>query len=175
MRQYPLTATTDTGSFDKTTRALHADWLFLKCPGNPVLDGLIMKDDFTDVQNSYGRCLRNTRFIERFYEILMDSHPAMRPAFARTDMGQQRHALRRGISNAILYGGGYDLVQRTVESVAKIHSRKGHAPVAPNLYTYWMDSLIQAVREHDPKVTPELEARWRQAISPLIETFIQHY
>lgn len=134
-----------------------------------------MKDEFTDVQNSYGRCLRNTGFIERFYEILMDSHPAMRPAFARTDMGQQRRALRRGISNAILYGGGYDLVQRTVESVADLHSRKGRAPVPPNLYPYWMDSLIQAVQENDPRMTPELETRWRQAIAPLIETFTQRY
>lgn len=134
-----------------------------------------MKDEFTDVQNSYGRCLRNTRFIERFYEILMDSHPAMRPAFARTDMGQQRRALRRGISNAILYGGGYDLVRGTVESVAEMHSRKGRAPVPPNLYPYWLDSLIQAIRENDPRITPELETRWRQAISPLIETFTQRY
>jgi hemoglobin-like flavoprotein len=134
-----------------------------------------MKDEFTDVQNSYGRCLRNARFIERFYEILMDSHPAMRPAFARTDMGQQRRALRREISYAILYGGGYDLVRGTVESVAEMHSRKGRAPVPPNLYPYWLDSLIQAIRENDPRITPELEARWRQAISPLIETFTQRY
>lgn len=134
-----------------------------------------MQDDFTDVQNSYGRCLRNTTFIERFYEILMDSHPDMRPAFARTDMGRQRHALRRGISNAILFGGGHDLVRGTVETVADLHSRKGRAPVPPNLYPYWMDSLIQAVSEHDPRFSPELETRWRQAIKPLIELFIERY
>ncbi|HEX5515689.1 MAG TPA: globin [Gammaproteobacteria bacterium] len=134
-----------------------------------------MKDEFVDVQNSYGRCLRTGRFIERFYEILMDSHPAMAPAFARTDMGRQRHALRRGISNAILYGGGNELVQRTVESVADLHSRNGRAPVPPNLYSYWMESLMQAVRESDPMATPALEMRWRQAIAPLIETFVQRY
>lgn len=134
-----------------------------------------MQDEFVDVQNSYGRCLRSGRFIERFYDILMDSHPAMRPAFARTDMARQRRALRQGLSNAILYGGGNALVQRTVEAVAELHSRRGRAPVPPKLYAYWVDSLVQAVRESDPQASPALEARWRQALAPVIATFTQRY
>lgn len=135
----------------------------------------MQQDQFVDVQNSYGRCLQSGQFIQRFYEIFMDSHPDVRPAFAQTDMGRQRHALRRGISNAILYGGGSPLVQRLIEATAELHSRHGRAPIAPSLYRYWLDSLIQTVREHDPMATPQLEQRWRDAISPTIELFIQRY
>lgn len=135
----------------------------------------MQQDEFVDVQNSYGRCLQSGQFISRFYEIFMDSHPDIRPVFTQTDMGRQRHALRRGISNAILYGGGNSLVQRVIEATAALHSRQGRAPIAPHLYRYWLDSLLQAVREHDPQVTPELEGRWRSSITPAIELFIQRY
>lgn len=135
----------------------------------------MQQDQFVDVQNSYGRCLQSGHFIQRFYEIFMDSHPDVRKAFANTDMGRQRHALRRGISNAILYGGGHTLVQRVIEETTDLHSRRGRAPIPPFLYDYWMESLIQAIRECDPRVTPQLEQRWRDALAPAIRLFIERY
>ena len=41
-----------------------------------------MSDQYEDLQQSYGRCLRDKRFIERFYEVFMASHPAIAPMFA---------------------------------------------------------------------------------------------
>lgn len=134
-----------------------------------------MKDDYTDVQQSYGRCLNHGGFIDRFYEILMDSHPDIPAMFARTDMGRQRRALRRGITTAILYAGGNQLVTSTVETMAQVHSRHGRAPVKPAYYRFWMDSLVVAVREHDPRCTDTLASRWREALRPVIDTFIERY
>ncbi|MBA1145822.1 globin [Ectothiorhodospiraceae bacterium WFHF3C12] len=134
-----------------------------------------MQDEFNDVQRSYGRCLQSNNFIARFYDILMDSHPSMRPMFARTDLGRQRRALRRGITSAILYAGGSDLVSGTIREMAQVHSRAGRAPVKPELYRYWMNSLVQAVNEADPQASPALEKRWRKALTPVIDTFVEHY
>lgn len=134
-----------------------------------------MPDEFTDVQQSYGRCLASGRFIDAFYKRLMDSHPDMRPMFARTHWGHQRRALRRGITAAILYAGGSPLTRGTVATMAEVHSRRGRAPVEPHLYQYWIDSLVATVAECDPRYGESLGPRWRQALQPVIDRFIEAY
>src|SRR5574340_674772 len=114
-----------------------------------------MGNNYDDLQQSYGRCLREKNFIERFYEIFLDSHPDIRPMFNKTDFQTQRMALRHGISAAISYASGSSLTKRTIDQMADVHSLKGHAPVPPQLYPYWIDSLVQTVREKDPQVTPQ--------------------
>lgn len=134
-----------------------------------------MADNYDDLQQSYGRCLREKNFIERFYEIFLASHPDIVPMFAETDFQQQRMALRRGISAAISHAAGSSLTKRTIDQMADVHSREGHAPVPPELYRYWVDSLAQAVTEMDPEVTPQLIARWRRGMGVVVDTFVAHY
>jgi hemoglobin-like flavoprotein len=134
-----------------------------------------MSSNYDDLQQSYGRCLREKNFIERFYEIFLASHPDIAPMFAETDFQKQRMALRRGISSAISHAAGSALTKRTIDQMADVHSRKGHAPVAPELYRYWVESLVQAVGEIDPEVTSQLLERWRQGMGVVIDTFIKHH
>jgi hemoglobin-like flavoprotein len=134
-----------------------------------------MANNFDDLQQSYGRCLREKNFIERFYEIFLASHPDIAPMFEKTDFAKQRMALRRGISAAISHASGSSLSQRTTDQMADSHSRKGHTPVPPELYPYWVDSLAQAVSEMDPEATPQLVARWRKGMGIVTHTFIKHY
>lgn len=134
-----------------------------------------MADNYDDLQQSYGRCLREKNFIERFYEIFLASHPDIAPMFAKTDFQKQRMALRRGISAAISHAAGSSLSKRTTDQMADAHSRKGHAPVRPELYRYWVDSLAQAVSEMDPEATPQLIARWREGMGIVTDTFVRHY
>lgn len=134
-----------------------------------------MSTGFDDLQQSYGRCLRDKNFISRFYEIFLASHPDIAPMFARTDFGTQRMALRHGISAAIMHASGSTLSKRTIDQMAKVHGREGHAPVPPRLYPYWVDSLVQAVGEYDPEATPALLERWRKGMGIVVQTFIAHY
>lgn len=134
-----------------------------------------MSSNYDDLQQSYGRCLREKNFIARFYEIFLDSHPAIAPMFAATDFQKQRMALRRGISAAISHAGGSSLSKRTVDQMADVHSRTGHAPVPPELYPYWVNSLVQAVGEVDPEATPQLLERWREGMSVVTDAFIRRY
>ncbi len=134
-----------------------------------------MPNEYDDLQQSYGRCLREKNFIERFYEIFLDSHQEIRPMFAETDFQKQRMALRRGISAAIAHASGSSLSRSTMGQMAHAHSRKGHAPVRPDLYPCWLDSLVKAVEETDPEATPELIARWRKGMKVVIDDFVRHY
>jgi hemoglobin-like flavoprotein len=134
-----------------------------------------MADQYEDLQQSYGRCLRDKRFIERFYEVFMASHPAIAPMFVNTDFGAQRMALRRGISVAILHAAGSGLSRRTTEQMADVHAAHGRAPVDPALYPYWIDSLLAVIAETDDEATPALLARWRTAMGVVCATFTERY
>ena len=48
-----------------------------------------MSDQYEDLQQSYGRCLRDKQFIERFYQTFLASNPAIPPMFASTDFARR--------------------------------------------------------------------------------------
>ena len=48
--------------------------------------------------------------------------------------------------------------------IGQSHSTNGGLNVDPGLYEYWIDSLVQAVSEMDPKFTPEVENIWRRVM-----------
>jgi hemoglobin-like flavoprotein len=134
-----------------------------------------MADSYDDLQQSYGRCLHDKQFIDRFYQELMASDPRIAVLFAHTDMGQQRVALRRGISIAILHAAGSALAKRSVEKMADVHSKAGRAPVAPEFYAYWLESLIKVIADTDPEADTELMVRWSRAMGVVIKVFIDRY
>jgi hemoglobin-like flavoprotein len=134
-----------------------------------------MADNYDDLQQSYGRCLREKNFIERFYEIFLASHSDIAPMFAQTDFQKQRMALRRGISAAISHAAGSSISSRTISQMAQTHSRHGRSPVPTHLYPYWIDSLLQAIAEFDPETTPQLIERWRQGMTIVIHAFSKQY
>lgn len=134
-----------------------------------------MADSYNDVVQSYGRCLRDKGFIDRFYQILMSSHPSIREAFSTTDFGRQRRALRRGISTALMFAAGNDFVKSGVDVMAQVHSRAGRAPVEPRMYALWLDSLVKAVGEADSDFSATLEQRWRESMGVVIRYFSDRY
>ncbi len=134
-----------------------------------------MSTSFEDVQASYGRCLRDRKFISRFYELLLERDPEIRRMFENTDWSQQQRALRRGISIALTHAGGSDMVRRSMDEMAEAHSRSGRCPVRPELYRHWCEALLQAANEHDSRMTPALEQSWRQALGLTTEHFAEAY
>ncbi|MCC5857549.1 MAG: globin [Ectothiorhodospiraceae bacterium] len=134
-----------------------------------------MSDSYNDVVQSYGRCLRDKGFIDRFYQILMSRDSEIRAAFSGTDFGRQRRALRRGISTALMFAAGNDFVREGVDAMAEVHSRRGRAPVEPRLYALWLDSLVDAIAETESRFNPQLEQRWREAMSVVIRYFSERY
>jgi len=132
-------------------------------------------DNYDDLHQSYGRCLQSGPFIDRFYEIFLQSHPDVANAFANTDFDRQRRLLRRTLTNSIMFAAGSSIVSQEVNAMADVHSQRGKAPVPPHLYGHWLSSLLAAVREHDPQITPALESRWEQAMGRIIEHFTDRY
>jgi hemoglobin-like flavoprotein len=95
--------------------------------------------------------------------------------FSSTDWSQQNRALRRGISIALTFAGGSNIVERPMNEMAEVHSRKGRVPVDPELYIHWRESLLQAVEEFDPRLTPKLRQDWADALRKTTDHFVAQY
>ena len=134
-----------------------------------------MSETYMDVQASYGRCMRQKGFITRFYELLLEKDERIPAMFKGTNWAQQNKALRRGISIALTFAGGSNIVERSMNEMAGVHSRKGRAPVDPVLYRHWRESLLEAVSEFDQKLTPTLEKHWAEALKKTTDYFTDHY
>lgn len=136
---------------------------------------MLVNTKYDALQVSFGRCLRRPGFIERFYEVLLASHPSIPPMFARTDFRGQRLALRRGISMAISWAARSEMVQRPMMQMIEVHARSGRAPVEPALYACWVDCLLQSIGEFDAEFTPELAREWREAMGKVVGFFAANY
>ena len=141
-----------------------------------VISGFQHVSKFQDVQGSYGRCLRRKGFISRFYEFAAGARPANKHECSPRPTGPSKNkALRRGISIALTFADGSKIVDGSMKEMGHVHSRKGRAPVDPVLYRHWRESLVEAVREFDPRFNPELEQQWSEALRITTDSFTEQY
>lgn len=121
--------------------------------------------DLDAVRNSYARCLMREGFAERFYEIFIDSHPSIRPMFENTDFELQINLLRQGLGYAFEFARGDSRAAAYMDTLRETHGRNGRVNVSPKWYPFWVNSMVIAANEFDPKFTPELEREWRSVLS----------
>jgi truncated hemoglobin YjbI len=130
-------------------------------------DGPTDREAIQRTRESLGRCIACETFLQRFYERFMDSSPEVGKLFRNTDFERQKRMLRDSLY-AILVAAGttkgpaHDEVVR----LAKFHRDVG---VTNDMFTLWLDALIEAAREHDVHFTDELENDWRDSMSGAIE------
>jgi len=124
------------------------------------------------VMQSYGRCCANQNFFDTFYQHFLASSPAIREKFVSTDMPAQKHLLRVGILNLILYARG--MSDTKLRALGQSHSREGF-DIRPELYDLWVESLLLAVRQHDPQVDVEDLAAWREVLGKGINVIKSYY
>lgn len=111
------------------------------------------------VYKSYGRCIIKKGFFEDFYAKFLESSPAIKPMFAKTDMARQRQLLQNGISYMIMFAKNSPIGIAKLEKIAELHDRN-HVNVKPELYQFWLDSLLAVVRAYDTAFSPETESAW---------------
>ena len=124
------------------------------------------------VMQSYGRCCASPSFFDTFYRHLLASSPAIREKFTKTDMTAQKHLLRAGILNLVLYARG--MSDTKLRTLGQSHSREGF-DIRPELYDLWLDSLLLAVKQHDPELNGEDLAAWREVLGKGINLIKSYY
>ena len=131
------------------------------------MNDVIPTEDSDDVKRSFGRCLlyqvKDKKFLDRFYEIFISSHSAIKPIFEKTEFKTQVAALKNGINMAILHAKGDSLAADVLSKIRKSHNRH-YLNINPEFYPYWVNSLIQVIKESDPQFNDSLEKKWRSVL-----------
>jgi hemoglobin-like flavoprotein len=114
------------------------------------------------------------RFLERFYELFLASSPEVRAKFAHTDFRRQRRVLKVSLYLMMLAVEGRLEGRIHLDEIARRHGRGGLG-IQPELYDLWLECLIAAVREHDPRFDAETERAWRAVLRSGIEVMKSRY
>ena len=89
-------------------------------------------------------------------------------------MEKQQQAVMASVLMVLRLRTGDPTACRIVMELAESHNRRRHN-IQPKLYGLWLDALCEAVRNHDPQFTPQLEAEWRREMRPGIEMMVGAY
>ncbi|MCC6076050.1 globin [Pseudomonas sp. GCM10022188] len=123
------------------------------------------------VMQSYGRCCSSLKFFDDFYEHFLASSPAVREYFVNADFAAQKHLLRAGVLNLVLYARG--MPDTKLRALGQSHSRVA-LDIKPELYDLWIEAFLRAVKEHDIQATDTDILAWREVLNKgisLIKSF----
>ena len=124
--------------------------------------------------DSLRRCNSNPAFLDRFYDKFLTSSPKVRRKFAHTDFVVQKRALRASLHLMPLAAGDPDGPGRYLRDLAGRHSQT-QLNIGAELYDLWLDSLLETVKECDPKFSPEVETAWEDVMMVGIQYMLKKY
>ncbi len=130
--------------------------------------------DVNIVKQSLERCLEATDFLNLFYELFLASSPQVKEKFKNTSFSRQSIMLKGSLQIMLLYADGRLSDDGGMRQLAKVHDRD-HREVKPELYSFWLNCMIETVRQSDPQFSAELENSWRAVMQPGIDYMISHY
>jgi hemoglobin-like flavoprotein len=128
-----------------------------------------------EARDSLGRCVKDARFLDRFYELLMASSDEIRTKFATTDFERQMKVLQDSLFVMMVAAGTTSgMAHKELAKLADRHSRN-HLNIKPEWYVNWLDCLMKAVSEVDPQYSPKLDLAWRESLKGGIELLKSKY
>lgn len=134
----------------------------------------IEKTVVNEVNLSLGRCFLHSGFMDKFYTNFKASHPSIPPFFVKTNMAKQHKLLKEGITFLLMSAGGSSFAKTEMNKLGERHD-PSHLNVKPELYRYWIESLMKTVKEFDPDFTPELDKKWRTVLQAGIQQMVDRY
>ena len=129
-------------------------------------------DHLKRVEESYARCIESPGFLDTFYQHLLGSSPAIPPMFSQTDFERQHKLLQHSLGVLLIYAKRQN--PALLERIAERHNRD-NVDVEPDLYPFFLESLVKAVEEHDPEFDSDADEAWRTALTPGIEFMKARY
>jgi hemoglobin-like flavoprotein len=128
-----------------------------------------MTEQAEELTASYYRCRHDERFLDTFYDVFLSKSPAIAQMFATTNFKFQKLMLRQSLLEMLCFDRGMFGTRQEIERLGLRHKQLG---VTPEMYAMWLDSLCEAIKQHDPSYAPELEQQWRDAMLKSIKEMI---
>ncbi|MGB5622850.1 MAG: globin [Gammaproteobacteria bacterium] len=103
-------------------------------------------------------------FLTRFYELFIESSPAVAAHFRDVDMQRQKQMLGRSLQEMTDFSTSRAASEH-LRRTALRHSRRDR-DIDPDLYDLWLENLIATAREFDLEFNEEVELAWRVVLAP---------
>ena len=127
-----------------------------------------------NVRTSFGRCTISNSFFDDFYRDFLTSDPCIAPMFRSTDMVTQKQLLKNGISFLIMFANNSEFAKSKIQDLAESHAHT-RLNIKPEMYKYWLGSLLRTIDRHDKQSTPALLEDWKMILSAGIKQMIKGY
>ena len=126
--------------------------------------------------DSLERCQRQPGFLNRFCQIFIASDAEVAEKFAETDMKRQEIALKVSLFTLLEVAGRNPTKEslKHLEEIAERHDRRHH-DIKPEMYSIWVDCMLQTVREFDDQYAPDVDRAWREALATGIRIMTSKY
>jgi hemoglobin-like flavoprotein len=120
-----------------------------------VIDPEILRTTLEDV------LAMDDTFPRRFYELLFERHPEVKPLFVRSTPGALRKMFAQKLCALVDHVSDAAWLDRELGKLSAAHERYG---VTLAMYPWVGDALIDTLREAlGPAFTPSVERNWREA------------
>ena len=106
--------------------------------------------------DSLERCQRRPDFLDRFYEIFLGSSEVVASKFAHTDFVKQTRMVKVSLYMLMALGSSPPEADTHLERIAELHSKR-QLDIGPELYDLWLECLLRAVSEFDPKFNKDVD------------------
>lgn len=127
------------------------------------------------MEASLKRVTSRPEFLDRFYDIFLNSSPKVKEKFAHTNFHKQKIALQGSLFGMVKYAhSGITANEDFMKEVAERHSSRALA-IGSELYDLWLDSLLKTVEECDPESSPAVLEAWECVMSDGIRYFLTRY
>jgi len=120
----------------------------------------------------FGVTVGDNPFAETMYGQFL-YHPEIAAKFTAGDPGKPMQMLRVSVTLAASYYFNRKPDHLLVKFAAQ-HSRS-RLGIEPRLYRHWLDSVLLAVKAHDPKCDENVLEAWRRILTPAIEFMRSKY
>jgi hemoglobin-like flavoprotein len=126
-------------------------------------------------EDSLERCSANPDFFARFYDIFLASSPKVAEKFVNTDFVKQRKALEASLHMMVLaVKDEREGLGERLRDLADYHSSR-QLNIGAEMYDYWLDSLLAAVKEMDPEYSQAVHDAWERVMLIGIEYMLSRY
>lgn len=127
-----------------------------------------------DYTASLDRCTSHAGFLDRFYELFLNSSVEVREKFKNTNFDRQKQALRASLYMLMTAHDWSSECDAQFAEIAERHSRRD-LDIPPALYDLWLTCLLQTVSEFDPQYDAEIETAWKKILQPSIDLLKSRY
>ncbi len=125
-------------------------------------------------ESSLARCNANAGFIDRFYDRFLASSDRVKEKFATTDFVRQKQALRHSLQAMLLAATDESRASFYLDGIAERHSSRDLG-IGAEHYDYWLDSLLETVKECDPEYSPAVGQAWEAVMMVGIGYLLSKY